>query len=253
MLGYYTLAGALASAPLILASPIALAVFPRLTALVASRTGRGSAPLPSNLRTGRRYRHSYSDDSGVVCDRLYPCLDRFAPGRASKRQCTRRLPARRSTAAGHSGCSRLSRSCLWLRQIEPACQHCLVYSDRAPAVFPGYEIRHYGRGPFVADRDVLHHGALPVSAAPALPARRTRQLASRAICFVLFWLPCLSFCWLTCLPSPSSRLLTLGLIGLSAVWARSRRDAPYRNCDSSSSPRPVDGFGDLCPPVNTTR
>jgi O-antigen/teichoic acid export membrane protein len=35
MLGYYTLAGALASAPLILASPIALAVFPRLTALVA--------------------------------------------------------------------------------------------------------------------------------------------------------------------------------------------------------------------------
>jgi len=37
MLGYYSLAGALAAAPLILASPIALAVFPRLTALVASQ------------------------------------------------------------------------------------------------------------------------------------------------------------------------------------------------------------------------
>jgi O-antigen/teichoic acid export membrane protein len=36
MLGYYTLAGALASVPLMLASPIALAVFPRLTGLVAS-------------------------------------------------------------------------------------------------------------------------------------------------------------------------------------------------------------------------
>ena len=34
MLGYYTLAGALASAPLMLASPIASAVFPRLTGLV---------------------------------------------------------------------------------------------------------------------------------------------------------------------------------------------------------------------------
>jgi O-antigen/teichoic acid export membrane protein len=36
MLGYYTLGSALASAPLMLASPIALAVFPRLTAMVAS-------------------------------------------------------------------------------------------------------------------------------------------------------------------------------------------------------------------------
>jgi O-antigen/teichoic acid export membrane protein len=35
MLGYYTLGGALASAPLMLASPIASAVFPRLTGLVA--------------------------------------------------------------------------------------------------------------------------------------------------------------------------------------------------------------------------
>ena len=40
MLGYYTLASALASAPLMLASPIALAVFPRLTALVASKDSK---------------------------------------------------------------------------------------------------------------------------------------------------------------------------------------------------------------------
>ncbi len=41
MLGYYTLASALAAAPLMLASPIALAVFPRLTALVASGDSMG--------------------------------------------------------------------------------------------------------------------------------------------------------------------------------------------------------------------
>jgi O-antigen/teichoic acid export membrane protein len=41
MLGYYTLAGALASVPLMLASPIASAVFPRLTGLVASEDRKG--------------------------------------------------------------------------------------------------------------------------------------------------------------------------------------------------------------------
>ncbi|MCX6624033.1 MAG: oligosaccharide flippase family protein [Acidobacteria bacterium] len=45
MLGYYTLAAALATAPLVLAGPIALAVFPRLTALVASGDFGGVARL----------------------------------------------------------------------------------------------------------------------------------------------------------------------------------------------------------------
>jgi O-antigen/teichoic acid export membrane protein len=45
MLGYYTLAGALASAPLVLAGPIVLAVFPRLTALVASEDSNGLTRL----------------------------------------------------------------------------------------------------------------------------------------------------------------------------------------------------------------
>ena len=45
MLGYYTLACALASAPLVLAGPIALAVFPRLTALVASGDSNGLTRL----------------------------------------------------------------------------------------------------------------------------------------------------------------------------------------------------------------
>lgn len=45
MLGYYTLAGALASVPLMLASPIASAVFPRLTGLVVSGDSNGLTRL----------------------------------------------------------------------------------------------------------------------------------------------------------------------------------------------------------------
>jgi O-antigen/teichoic acid export membrane protein len=45
MLGYYTLAGTLASVPLMLASPIASAVFPRLTGLVASEDSNGLTRL----------------------------------------------------------------------------------------------------------------------------------------------------------------------------------------------------------------
>lgn len=45
MLGYYTLAGTLASAPLMLASPIANAVFPRLTGLVAIEDRNGLTRL----------------------------------------------------------------------------------------------------------------------------------------------------------------------------------------------------------------
>jgi O-antigen/teichoic acid export membrane protein len=45
MLGYYTLAGSLASVPLMLASPIASAVFPRLTGLVASGDRKGLTAL----------------------------------------------------------------------------------------------------------------------------------------------------------------------------------------------------------------
>lgn len=45
MLGYYSLAGAVASAPLMLAGPIALAVFPRLTGLVATGDRIGLAQL----------------------------------------------------------------------------------------------------------------------------------------------------------------------------------------------------------------
>lgn len=45
MLGYYTLAGALASVPLMLASPIASAVFPRFTGLVASGDCNGLTRL----------------------------------------------------------------------------------------------------------------------------------------------------------------------------------------------------------------
>jgi O-antigen/teichoic acid export membrane protein len=45
MLGYYTLAGALASVPIILANPIALAVFPRLTGLVAMKDHNGLKEL----------------------------------------------------------------------------------------------------------------------------------------------------------------------------------------------------------------
>lgn len=45
MLGYYTLAGALASAPLMLGSPIASAVFPRLTGLVAIENHNGLTRL----------------------------------------------------------------------------------------------------------------------------------------------------------------------------------------------------------------
>ena len=45
MLGYYTIAGALASVPLMLASPIASAVFPRLTGLVTSEDSNGLTRL----------------------------------------------------------------------------------------------------------------------------------------------------------------------------------------------------------------
>jgi O-antigen/teichoic acid export membrane protein len=45
MLGYYTLAGAMAALPLLLASPIVLAVFPRLTAMVEVKDSRGLIQL----------------------------------------------------------------------------------------------------------------------------------------------------------------------------------------------------------------
>jgi O-antigen/teichoic acid export membrane protein len=45
MLGYYTLAGAVGSVPATLAGPIATAVFPRLTALVASESSDGLTSL----------------------------------------------------------------------------------------------------------------------------------------------------------------------------------------------------------------
>jgi O-antigen/teichoic acid export membrane protein len=172
MLGYYMLASALATVPLTLASPIASAVYPRLTGLVASGDSKGLIQL-------------YHRSCEFVAVAVIPAgmtLALFAgefifAWTGSTIVAQRAAPAA-SLLLGHNGGSILFRACARQRQVESVDWHRLGRFDYTLVDCSDNKIRHCGRWVVVVDHESLHTPALHVSSSSPLYARRTSEMGA---------------------------------------------------------------------------
>jgi hypothetical protein len=144
--GYYTLAGSLAMAPMILASPIGIAVFPRMTGLVS----RG--------------------DSATLTKIYHFCMDRLSPCSAEGGNCSISF-ACRTNHAGNHGCAILFSPRLWERQIEPPNWIHFVALYYSLVDYSNLEIWRGRRGGSMDGHEFLHLAGLYVFPPPPFYSR----------------------------------------------------------------------------------